>query len=113
MFEVTAEAAAWVTGVTAGLAVLAGGARWLGKRVVLIVRKVDGAVDALVGRPALVHPDTGAVLVEATPGLGPRLATIEAALVELTHTQRAIADLGVRVDDVSARLDRHLEESCP
>lgn len=58
--------------------------------------------DAILGRDQIVHPDTGAVLVEAVPGIGSRMATIEAAVVEMATTHARVDRLEVRV--------AHLEE---
>src|SRR5690606_11809705 len=105
MFDLSLEAAGWITAILRALATLSGAVVWAFRRSRAFTAKVDGGLDSLVGRPDMVHPDTGEVLVPATPGLGPRLATIEATLVELAETHALLTALTARVDRVEARVD--------
>lgn len=73
--------------------------------------KIDSAMDTLNGRGEILHPDTGSVLVEATPGLGVRLAHIEFAIVSLSETHAALKNLTVRVDSIDTRLTDHLTDT--
>lgn len=85
--------------VASALGVLWALGRKLVKRARVGLTKVGAATDALLGRDAVLHPDTGAVLVPATPGLGVRLAGIEETQSDLTS---AVATMAKTVADVAA-----------
>lgn len=104
MLDFIKDSALWLTAVAAALGVLTGAVAWWWKRGRRIAGKIDGALDALVGRPDILHPDTGEVLAPATPGLGVRLATIETALVGLAETHLAMGTLSARVESVEGRV---------
>lgn len=103
--------AAFVTAFAAAAVVLYKTMRWLGRKVVATYQKGDQAFDVLVGRPEILHPETGQVLVPATPGLGMRLATMEHAIVSLSHVHRDVTELTERVEEVAETLDTHITES--
>lgn len=114
MLEYIILAAAVLAALTAILAFFKKGLRRAGR----FFRKVNSAMDTMNGRPAILHPDTGEVLVDETPGLGLRLATMEEAIVALSQTNKAVLDLNVRVDEVAtdvasvaAALEKHVTES--
>lgn len=67
--------------------------------------KKDGRAfkDAILGREEILHPDTGAVLAPAVPGIGSRMATIEAAVVEMANTHARVDRLEVRVTALEAK----------
>lgn len=71
--------------------------RWAWPKVKTFSRAVGEFKDAVLGREATVHPDTGAELVPAQPGLGARMASIEIAVGELARTHR-------RLDSHEARI---------
>ena len=106
MLDFIRDSALWLTAVAAGVGVLTAAATWWWKRGRRIVGKIDATMDAVVGRPAILHPDTGEVLAPATPGLGVRLATIESTLVELAETNAALTVLSSRVGRVEERVSR-------
>lgn len=103
--------AGWIVGVFAALGVLAVIYRWARKRTRLFRDRWSRAYDTIVGREAILHPDTGVVLVPATPGLGSRMATMETALANLSDTKSAMEELTSRVDGIEQRLSRHISES--
>lgn len=59
--------------------------------------------DAILGRDEIVHPDTGKVLAPAVPGIGARMATIEAAVVEMANTHLRVDRLEVRVANLEEK----------
>ncbi|MEV6287393.1 hypothetical protein [Kribbella sp. NPDC051770] len=103
--------AGWIVGVLGGLTALGVVGRWVVKRVRRFSRKVNDAADTLLGRDEIRHPDTGDVLVQATPGLGRRLASIEGALTSLSDTRSEMQALTARVDGLAASVDQHLADS--
>jgi hypothetical protein len=105
------DSAGWIVGVFGGLTVLGVVGRWLRKRARAFGQKWDRAREALVGREEIRHPDTDAVLVKATPGLGQRLAHIEENLTILSDTRSEMQALTQRVGDLAGRFEQHLTES--
>lgn len=103
--------AGWIVAVSAGLTTLVVGGRWIRKRFQRFSHKWDSAREALVGREEIRHPDTGAVLVKATPGLGQRLAHIEENLTVLSDTRSEMQALTARVDSIASSLEQHTMES--
>lgn len=80
-------------------AVLLGVARWLWPRIKEAFRVFEAFKDAVLGREATLHPDTGVELVPAQPGLGARVASIEVAVMEIARTH-------ARLDNHENRLSR-------
>lgn len=103
--------AVWVAAVLGGITALAVIGRWIRKRVRNIARRANNAVDTLLGREEIRHPDTGVVLVPATPGLGERLATMEDTLNNLSDTRAEMSALTARVDNLASSLEQHINES--
>lgn len=93
--EVVATIAGVVTAVWAALVILRKVLRKAGKTV----GKLNSAAETLLGRDAIVHPDTGAVLAPATPSLGQRMAGLELAVHALTVVQTDVADLRRELHD--------------
>lgn len=60
--------------------------------------------DAILGRDAIRHPDTGRVLADAVPGIGARMAASDDRLERLTAVVETIADSHKRVDAIEIRL---------
>lgn len=111
MISAIITAAAAVTAL--GVLVALGRKLWLRLRGGL--SKVGAAADALLGRDAVLHPDTGAELVPATPGLGVRLAGIEqqqsdlaGAVATMARTQADVAAMQKQVADLTATFHAHL-----
>lgn len=107
----------WAVAVLGGIGTLWLIARSVAKRIRGAWGKFDAAVDALVGRAEIKHPDTGEVLAEATPSLGVRLAkmdqnmeAMQLAIVHLAESNANIARLHERVDDLDKRLMAHIED---
>lgn len=111
MLDWIEDSAGWLAGVLAGLAALGVMSRWAVKRARTFSRKWDSAREALVGREEILHPDSGIVLVQATPGLGQRLAKIEDNLVTLSDTRSEMAAIVARVDSLAASFDAHTTAS--
>lgn len=92
------------------------GALWLLMRkakakTAAFVHKANAITETMLGREEIRHPDTGKVLVEATPGLGFRLAHMEEAIVGLSNTQNALAHVTVRLDDLTTVVSEHIAEA--
>jgi len=109
--QIIADYAAWVVVVSGGLAILWRIASRTRSRVGGALSKWNAGFDTLNGRPAITHPDTGEVLVEATPGLGNRLARMEDALVGLSDTRAELGELREQVVIVGNSLSQHIQES--
>lgn len=103
--------AGWIVGVLGGITALGVIGRWLGKRMMRVARRVNNAADTLLGRDEIRHPDTGVVLVPATPGLGERLATMEDTLNNLSDTRAEMAALNSRVDSLATSFETHVTDS--
>lgn len=75
-----------LVGIAVGLSALLGGWwRWVRPRYRKAKRTVAAVTETLVGRDAITDPSTGRELVPAQPGLGVRMATMEEAIVRLSH----------------------------
>lgn len=103
--------AGWIVAIATGLTTLVVFGRWVRKRARQFSQKWDNAREALVGREEIRHPDTGIVLVKATPGLGQRLAHIEENLTVLSDTRSEMQALTSRVDSIASSLEQHTMES--
>jgi hypothetical protein len=115
LFEFVKDNAALIVSVAAAIGVLAAGVRWTEKRLSRFSERWEASTDALLGREEIRHPDTGTVLVPATPGLGKRLADIEQTLTQLATTDDRITRLEVWKDehllDVMRRESERHEEA--
>lgn len=96
--------AGWLVAVTAGGTALALVVRKVARSVTAAWRKVNEAFDTLLGRDEIRHPDTGEVLVPATPGLGRRLADMDSSIAQL-------ADNDDRITRLETKFDTHVEHS--
>jgi hypothetical protein len=94
----------WIAAVVAGATALGLAYRATSKRARALGSKINESIDTLIGRDEIRHPDTGAVLVASTPGLGRRLADMEATLSRL-------ADADDRISALESKFDRHVEQS--
>lgn len=102
MFDLD-SANAWIAfgiGVGTLVGIVAGWMRWVRPRIKALRAEVRGALDALVGRDAIIDPASGRVLAEPLPGMGRRMDDVEraiahvATLIEGQHAQdRQIAEL--------------------
>ena len=76
-------------------------------------KKADNAMDTLNGRPPVLHPDTGAVLAEATLPLAQRINAIEVNQSEMNSAIKLLAENQTRmmkVEDTLAEVQAKLEE---
>lgn len=105
------NSADWLAAVAAGLVAVGILYALIVKRARRFAAKWDNAREVLVGREAIVHPDSGEVLAEATPGLGKRLATMESTLVALGNTDRGLQALAGQVGDLAEKFGQHVTES--
>ena len=80
-------------------AVIVGVWRWALPRIRSGARTYGAFKDAVLGREAVTHPDTGAEIIPASPGLGHRMSTVETAVVRLAESQ-------ARWDDHENRIAR-------
>lgn len=92
-------------------AVFGGWWRWGWPRYVAIRITLKEFRDSVLGRPPVLHPDTGEQLLPAVPGIGARQANIEgqlevlnSAVISLTQTTAALANQAQRLDDHERRL---------
>lgn len=104
------DAAKWVILAGGVTGVLAGWWRWGHPLWVAIRVTAREFRDAVLGRPPVLHPDTGAQLAPAVPGIGARQAHMEDQLVVLTGAVAALAHQGQRLDDHDRRIGA-LEEA--
>lgn len=118
MLEWVKGSADWLAAVTAGLIAAGAVGRWMVRRVRRFAAKLESAREALVGREEIRHPDTGAVLVPATPSLGQRLVGIETGqrlieenLTSLSNTRTEMGDLTRKVGELTDQLGTHITES--
>lgn len=118
MLDWIKSSADWLAVVVGGLVAAGLVGRWLIRRGRRFAAKWDNAREALVGRDEIVHPDTGAVLVPATPGLGSRLAMIEDGqrlieenLIVLSQTRAEMTDLSTAVGALGDQLGQHISEA--
>ncbi len=102
------EYSGWIVGVFAGVTTLIIVVRFLVRWFKKFFAKLNAATDALIGREAIIHPDTGAILVEATPSLGKRLNQMEGSIREMTEARTEIAALTSRVDSVTDKFEQHM-----
>jgi hypothetical protein len=94
----------WIITAGASTAVLAAWWRWLRPRWVSFKYTAKEFRDAILGRPPVLHPDTGKQLAPAVPGIGARQANMEGQLVVLTQAVASLANQGQRLDDHERRL---------
>ncbi|GAA0627405.1 hypothetical protein HPO96_37030 [Kribbella sandramycini] len=94
--------------VVSALGVFLALGRRLWKRGRVLTTKLGAASDALLGRDAILHPDTGAELAPATPGLGIRLAGLEEAVATMARTQAEYAALSGQVTELAGALSAHV-----
>jgi hypothetical protein len=83
----------------AAVAVVTAFIRWVWPQITTGARVLIAFKNAVLGTDEVTHPDTGAVVVPAQPGMGNRMATLEVAVTELVRNNR-------RLDNHEARLDR-------
>lgn len=101
----------WVVAVSAaGAALLIYGTR-LGRAIAAMWRRVNEVFDIIAGREAIVHPETGVLLAEATPGLGHRLATMESAITSIADYREEIGTLNHRIDDLASSVQEHVRHT--
>lgn len=90
----------------AAAAVIAAFLRWVWPQAKTGARVLVAFKNAVLGTEEVKHPDTGAVVVPAQPGMGPRMATLEVAVTELVRNNRRLDNHEVRLD----RLEKASEE---
>jgi len=79
--------------------------------------KGEAVAEILLGRDEIRHPETGQVLVPATPGLGLRISTIETTLQTLAEHQAGMETLTTdnariwqAISQLRADLTHHIEK---
>lgn len=96
----------WVLGVFAVLGTVAGFFRWVLPRFRETKKDLRAFRDAILGREAINHPDTGVELAPPIPGIGNRMANQEQQMSVLTEAVSAIAGSHKRIDDLEERMGR-------
>jgi hypothetical protein len=101
-------------GLGALIALIAGWVKVVRPKWRAFWRKVTQFIDAIIGREAIVHPDTGRELVPAQPGIALRLMDQEQHMRDqgqqmeiLTNAVAKIADSHERLEHHAVRLDQH------
>lgn len=77
----------------------------------VVASKFNSATETILGREEILHPDTGHVIVPATPSLGQRIGGLEQTIVTLVETQTQVADLHQKVDTMSMAFHNHVNQS--
>lgn len=114
-----------LAGSTAFIAALAGGLRWWTRKDEngqprafprRLSNVVDRAVHTLIGRDAIMDPDSGKELKPAQPGIGERIGRVEttqheisATLGSLSSVVEELAQTNAKVVRIHERLDGHEE----
>lgn len=111
MLDWMKASADWLAAVVAGLIAAGVIGRWILRRVRRFGEKWDNAREVLVGREEIRHPDTGRVLVPATPSLGHRLASIEETIIATGAMREELQGLNQRVGDLADQLGQHVTEA--
>lgn len=91
------EIALAIVAFSAAIAALWTGWRRTTKVVAEGRKDVRAFKDAILGRDAIIHPESGVELAPAVPGIGARMATIESAVVEMANTHQRVDRLEIRV----------------
>lgn len=120
MLQFAAEYLGWIVAIVGASGTLLFTLRRGGKRLRATSAKVNQVTDVLLGRDAILHPETGEELVAATPGIGTRMASMEqwqseagGILRELADTQSKIVHTNLRVDRLEGEFRSHVETVCP
>lgn len=93
MFGLDLALAAQVTvAVCTALGLLYVGGRRVFRAIYHLITRTNLVFDTMLGREAIVHPDTGMELAPAQPGLGQRLATMEHAIDVLAQNSSKLED---------------------
>lgn len=110
-----AEYLGWIVAIVGALGTLWVVLKKFRRKAVVVADKANAVTDVLLGRPAILHPETGEVLVPETPGIGTRMATIEKwqseagpILKQLADTQAQMVRAHTRIDKVEERLEDHI-----
>lgn len=83
----------WVVAIVGGLVTLAVLARKGWRKARRAITKGGQVIDTLVGREAVVHPETGKELIPATVGIGARMVRLEDAFLTLVNQGDRISAL--------------------
>lgn len=113
MLDLAANYADWIVGVSGALVLVVAFARKGFKKVRLMFAKINAALETLLGRDEIRHPETGEVVVEATPNLGMRFARMEEAIVKMADTHVAVQVLTRRVDSLTNSFEQHVTDCGP
>lgn len=101
----TANAVIITAAVMTAIAAMWKGGGVLWRRGAGVYRRTEAMGDVLLGREAILHPETGEVVVEATPGLGVRLATMETAIAAVADSRIEMAALTIEVRELAHKVD--------
>lgn len=113
MFDLVKDYAGWIVAVVGAVTTLAVVLVKGSRRAANVFEKVNQVSEVLLGREAIVHPETGEILAPSSPGIGTRMAMMEqwqaeagAILLRLADTNAHIAHLTLRLDQLSEKLNR-------
>lgn len=119
MLQLVAEYLGWIVAIVGALGTLFVVARRSLRKAGGALAKGNQVFDVMLGRPAILHPETGEVLVPETPGIGTRMAHIESwqtrtdvILEKMADTTSELVRTNRRIDTVHDKLNRHLDGIC-
>lgn len=120
LLEFAADYAGWIVAIVGCTGTVTVIARRLKAKARKGLEEVGQVKDVLLGRPAILHPDTGEVLVPETTGIGTRMAHIEQwqtdageILTKMADTQAEMVRTNARVDLLDDKVNRHIETCIP
>lgn len=93
-----------IIGVGGAAVVVAGLMKWVRPKWRAAKNRWGNFETAIIGREAIVHPETGRELAPAVPGIGARQANIESQIGVLTDAVAKIADSHQRIDELDRRI---------
>ena len=102
--------AGWLVAVFAGVTTLIVILRYIFRWFRRASNQIGAVTETLLGRDEIVHPDTGIVLVEATPSLGKRMTLMEDAITNLISTNTEINSLTRRLDSLTVEFTQHMRD---
>lgn len=105
----------WAVASLTALVALVLMARKASAKAKVLADRASAVGDVLLGRPAIVHPETGEILLPEAPGIGTRMASIEGwqsevgpILASLARTQTEMNNAGRRIDRLDEIMTMHI-----
>lgn len=110
MLEIAVNQTELVLAALAALGIIFALTRKVARKWKATASRTNLAFETLLGRDEVLHPETGVVVVEATPPLGMRFARMEEAIVKMSETTAAVSGLSVRVECLGDALTQHITD---